>query len=360
MSARCISRLVTTVLLLSSFVCADNKPKPKDQSRPMTEQSRMALVRALNAEIVYARRAIPAGEKGFTIKDGVVSPGEQQVEMMLAANGPAVKPGDQARITAVQIKKNSLTFEINGGPRKKAKWYQRIQVGGVGGMTPVSSADPNAAFSRGSYVRLEFDKYVPDLTAEQVKQLLKPVLNFDAKSAAEAFLDTVPPKVREAIKTHEVLVGMNRDMVMYAKGRAPRKIRERDANNTEYEEWIYGQPPQEVTFVRFVGDEVTRVEIMKVTGEKIVRTEKEIDLSKPQPALAQTEGGNQPSTPGAVGPGPKPTLRRPGEVAPAPEPSGQSKPGQMPGQNPGPQPRQTGPPQPVPGPPGPGQIPPTV
>ncbi len=351
MNARRITGILTTILLVSAFVHADDKAK--DQPRPITEQTRMALIRALNAELVYARRAIPAGEKGLAIKDGAVIPGDREIELMLAANGPAVKAGDQARITAIQIKKDSITFEINGGPRKKAKWYQRIQVGGMGGTAPVSQPDPNAAFARGTSVRLDFDKYVPDMNVEQVKQLLKPVLNFDAKSAVEAFMETVPPKVREAIKNHDVLVGMSRDMVGYAKGRPPRKIREEN-----YEEWIYGEPPQEVTFVRFVGDEVTRLEIMKVNGEKIVRTEKEIDLHKPQPALAQAEGGEQqPAASAAGGPTKKPSLRRPGEAAPTPDPSGQSQPGKLPGQSPVPQPPNAPPgaPAPAPG----QQIPPT-
>ncbi|MBA3913600.1 MAG: hypothetical protein H0X25_07035 [Acidobacteriales bacterium] len=60
-------------------------------------------------------------------------------------------------------------------------------------------------------------------------------------------------------------------------------------------------------FVRFVGDEVVRVETMKVGGEKIVRTDKELSLT-PQPSLAQQQPETRPT--GA------PTLRRPGEEAP--------------------------------------------
>ena len=49
---------------------------------------------------------------------------------MLAMWGPAVKPGDQARISAIAIKKDRIRFEINGGPVRKQKWYQHIQVSG--------------------------------------------------------------------------------------------------------------------------------------------------------------------------------------------------------------------------------------
>ena len=35
------------------------------------------------------------------------------------------------------------------------------------------------------------------------------------------------------------------------KAKPPKKVRERDGD-TEYEEWIYGEPPADVDFVRIV------------------------------------------------------------------------------------------------------------
>src|SRR5437868_5597211 len=134
---------------------------------------------------------------------------------MIAMWGPAAKPGDQARISDIQIKDAVIHFEINGGPVKKQKWYQRIQVGGAGGSTPIAPSDSNAN-PRGSYVDLVFDHYVPDLTPQQLKDQLRPVFDFDAKSAVEAYLETVPAPVKDAIKNHHVLVSMNREMVAYA------------------------------------------------------------------------------------------------------------------------------------------------
>jgi len=246
------------------------------------------------------------GNKGLTVKDGVTSPNGPELQMLMTTWGPAVKPGDQARITAVDVKGDRIHFEINGGPIKKQKWYQHIQVGGNGGTAPIAPSDSNAN-PRGSFVDLEFDHYVPELTAPELKQLLRPAFDFDAKSAVEAYLETVPPKVKEAIQNHQVLVGMNREMVVYSKGRAPKKIREKE-DETEYEDWIYGEPPQDVDFVRFVGDEVTRVETMKVSGEKIVHTEREVEPAS-KPAVAQT-------TEPVARPANAPSLRRPGEEMP--------------------------------------------
>jgi len=143
------------------------------------------------------------------------------------------------------------------------------------------------------------------MTPAQFKEMLHPVFDFDAKSKTEAYLETVPPKVKAAIQNHDVLVGMNREMVTYSLGRPPKKIREKDGD-IDYEEWIYGEPPKDVHFVRLIGDEVIRVEVMKVNGEKIVRTEKEVDLGNGT-TVAKSKDEPELRPPSA------PSLRRPGE-----------------------------------------------
>jgi len=294
------------VLLAASFCFGDSKtPQQTATPGPMTKETRMLVIRSLNAELAFVRKPFPMGENGITIKDGVITPDNDQLQLLIAQYGLAAKPGDRARITNVEIKKDRIRFEINGGPKKKTKWYQHIQVGGMGGMTQVGPPDQGGPPPTGSYVDLVFDKYVPDLTGDQIRNLLAPVLDFHSKSAAEAYLDTVPPIVKQAIKDHQVLVGMNREMVTYAKGRPQNKIREKDKTGVEYEEWIYGQPPQQVDFVRFVGDEVVRLEEMKVDGTKLVRTEKQVDVKPTGVSLAKKEQEKRPAH--------APTLRRPGE-----------------------------------------------
>jgi hypothetical protein len=291
-------------LSLGGPVCA---AKDSPSSR-LSEQHRMELIRTFNSDLVYIRTQFPMGKTGLTIKDGTVSPSGEALNQLLAVWGPSVKPGDRVVITRFDLKSDRMHFEINGGPVKKAKWYQHIQVGmnGAGG-TPGGATDP-INNPRGSSVDLVFDHQVPDLTVEQVKQMLWPVFDFDSKSALEAYLQSVPSKVKQAIENHQVLVGMNREMVVYAKGRPPKKVREKDGE-LEYEEWIYGEPPQDVDFIRIVGDEVVRVETMKVNGEKIVRTQKEVETGAPTVASAAQKEDK---------PVKAPTLRRPGEQAPNP------------------------------------------
>ena len=147
------------------------------------------------------------GKDGLKIKNGQIIPDKEKLAQMMALWGPAAKPGDLARISNIVIKDNYIHFEINGGPVKKQKWYQRIQIEGAGGGTPIAPSDQNAN-ARGSFVDLYFDHHVPELTGPELKQLLRPVFDFDSKSPVEAYLETVSPKVKDAIKNHKILVGM--------------------------------------------------------------------------------------------------------------------------------------------------------
>ena len=282
----------------------------------MSKQTRYQIIHDFETQLVYARTVFPMGTKGIKLKDGVTTPNGTELQQDLAIWGPAVRPGDPSRISFIQIKDDHIHFEINGGPVRRQKWYQRIQLSGNGGVPVTGTQQELPANPHGTYLDVYFDKYVPEMTAQQLREVLLPVLDFNAKNKEEAYLDTVPPKVKEAIQAHHVLVGMDTEMVLHAKGKAPRKVRERDGE-TEYEEWIYGEPPADVDFVRIVNDEVVRVETMKVGGEKIVRTEKEVIIDKHEKDR-DTEAKKEPED----RPANAPSLRRPGEdptEAPQPE-----------------------------------------
>ncbi len=292
----------------SSTIVPANAPK-------ISSQTRLAIIRSLDAERVFAKVLFPQGKQGLNIKDGVVSPNQMGVAQMVAENGAAARPGDRCVISNVDVKDKEIIFEINGGPKKGPKWYQRIEIGGLGGTSPVASGGaPQSLDAHGTMVKLEFDKYVPEMTGDQVRAMLSPVFDFTALTTAEAYEKTLPPKVQEAIKDHKVLVGMDKEMVIYAKGRPPQKIRDKDAQGNPYEEWIYGTPPEEVDFVRFHGDEVARLEIMTVDGQKVVRTEREIDLKSAESEMADKKPAPKPANP--------PSLLRPGEQ---PDGAGQTR-----------------------------------
>jgi hypothetical protein len=269
----------------------------------ISKQSRFELIRDFETQLVYSRTAFPMGSKGLRLKDGVITPNGEEMRQALALWGPALKPGDPAHISYIRIRDDHIHFEINGGPVRRKKWYQHIQVSGSSGPPLTPGSDQTQTNPHGSYVDLYFNKYVPEMTAQQLRDLLYPVLDFNARNKEQAYLDTVPSKVKEAILAHHVLIGMNQEMVIHAKGKPPKKVRERDGE-TEYEEWIYGEAPADVDFVRIIDDEVVRVETMKVSGEKIVRTEKEIILEQPEKE-AKKAPEEKPAN--------APSLRRPGE-----------------------------------------------
>jgi hypothetical protein len=292
------------------------KPADLDGRQNLNDGTKMQLIRVMDAEFVHVRKYFPVGDKSMVIfPDGMVKPGDAQLYKMAQTYGAAAKVGDKVQITNIVFHEKSIYLEINGGPKKKSKWYQHIQISGMGGSA--GGVDPNQAQPTGAALTLEFQKHVPEMTGAELKQLLMPVLDFSVKTAAEVFVDTLPPKIREAVKRHEVLVGMNRDMVVMARERPQQKVREKDDKGKEYEEWIYGTAPQDVVFVRFVGDEVVQVKTAKVSGQITVKTEKEVEVKDGVPTLAALKSSDSPQdvsgAPQPEQPAHKPTLKRPDE-----------------------------------------------
>jgi hypothetical protein len=311
---------------------AKNELPPGLQGHPpVTKQTRIELIRTMQAEFGFAKRLIPKGDKGLQLtSNGQISPDDQTVNMQAATYGPAARPGEKLQITDVVIKNSEIVFDLNGGSKKKGHWYDHVEVGGGGGMVPVHQE--KGLNNKGCTLVLVFPKYVPEMTAADVKKMLEPVIDFTVKSPTQAYLDTLPPKLKQSIQNHQALVGMNKDMVMEALGRPPKRIRETD-NNVDYEEWIYGEPPGDMQFVRFVNEEVVRVENIQVGGEKVVKTAREvkvnpvtggatvIDPNAPQTAAAAAPADAAPPTETAEAKKPKapPTLKRPGEAAEDPK-----------------------------------------
>jgi len=226
---------------------------PGASPRQLSEMH-VELIRGLLREIAIAKVPLPRGRHGVRVdSQGKLDQGKADSEVK--ANGMAIKPGMPVEITKISFKSDEITFEINGGGRSGKKWYQHIEVGVGGATQPISQEPPVLAY--GSYISLVFPGKVPNVTVAQVKQGLDSVLDFSRHSPTVLYSPAVPPKFKEAIKKHEVVVGMDRDAVLSSKGPPDRKVREvRDG--VEEEDWIYGLPPH-VLFVTFDGDTVTSV-----------------------------------------------------------------------------------------------------
>jgi hypothetical protein len=221
----------------------------------LSESSRIALIRGLSSEIAVSKVTLPRGKHGLYV-DSHGKIDEKKAAAEMKDNGAAVRAGMPVEITKITFKPDRLVFEINHGGKSGKKWYQHIEIVGVG--TATTTAPDNApVVTYGSWISLTFPGKVPDVTVDQVKQMLGPVLDFDRHSPTVLYSPSVPPKIKEAIGKHEVLVGMDRDAVLSSKGPPDRKVREvRDGDDQE--DWIYGTPPH-VLFVTFSGDSVIAV-----------------------------------------------------------------------------------------------------
>src|SRR6201997_3442059 len=156
-------------------------PIPADAPR-MSKQTRVEIIRDFEMQILYARTTFPMGSKGLKLKNGITSPGGQELQQAIAIWGPAIKPGDPAHISYVQIKDDHIHFDLNGGPVHRKKWYQHIEVSGAGGTPVPLSNDKSTDNPHGSYLDIYFDKYVPEMSAAQLREILLPVLDFNARN----------------------------------------------------------------------------------------------------------------------------------------------------------------------------------
>jgi hypothetical protein len=229
------------------------------KEQQLDQLGRILLIRGLDREIAVAKMTLPRGKHGLFIDDkGQVDRGRAEEE--LRSNGAAIQPGIPVEITKINFKDHAIIFVINNG-RSHKKWYQHIQIGMGGGdmIQPLDSQQRQNPIAYGSYITLSFKgEKVPDVSVEQAKKLLSVALDFHRQLPTELYSPQLPVKFKQAIKNHQVLVGMDKDAVLSAKGTPFRKVRETKPNGEETEDWIYGLPPH-VLFVTFNGDTVVKV-----------------------------------------------------------------------------------------------------
>lgn len=243
------------------------KPQdPTKKSPTLQESSKLSLIRYVSGEFAKARKPLPAGKDGFIIFVGKPLD-EQFLDRAVVNKGAAVNPGDNCQITALTFSDRIITVDINGGGRPKRHWRDHIQIGMGGASTPqtqttqtTDQGPPGFQPGAGGTIFITFPKTIPDITPAELKAILDPLLDFsNRRSAAVQYVDTIPPEIRKAIADRHPSVGMDREQVVAALGKPNRKVRERDANGIDIEDWIYGNPPDKTIFVRFTGDHVTGI-----------------------------------------------------------------------------------------------------
>lgn len=242
--------------VLAAFIAVaslDNMAR-SDQKKLTTDQ-RVEILRGLTAEYATVKVSLPRSKKPLDVEtDGTYD--KQKWAEAARELGPAGRVGDLVQVTHVEIEKDAIILEINGGMRGKGGWKDHVSVGMGGAMNPVNGGQTNAP--GGTTVALRFSEPIGELTSADVKKMLAPVLSFDKQTVTEQYIDTVAPEVKKAIEAKKAIEGMDRDQVLLALGRPAHKTRE-SKDNVEYEDWIYGQPPGRVTFVTFSGTKVVKV-----------------------------------------------------------------------------------------------------
>jgi hypothetical protein len=232
--------------------------QPSGKQAPLQPQSRLEIVRYVSGEFAKVVKPIPAGKKGFKVEVGKKLD-ESELKSALRSHGQAANPGDTVQVTGIEFRNKEIVVEINGGGRSSFNLRDHIQVG-VGQQMQTPLEQPGSHKNNGGTLVLDFGKSVPDMSADDLMTDLQVFLDFTKEhSGAVNWLDTLPPQFKEAIQDHQALEGMNHDMVLAALGRPGHKVRERDPDGSETEDWIYGTPPARTTFVTFVGDKVVRV-----------------------------------------------------------------------------------------------------
>jgi hypothetical protein len=247
-----------------------SQPQPKNapaaKSATLQDSSKLELIRYVSGEFAKATKPLPAGKEGFHLSVGKALETEQ-LDRAVATHGPAVNTGDSVQITKLEFRDHQIVVDVNGGGRGKRHWRDHLQIGiGGAGYPPTQTSTtqdtgpPGMQPGMGSTIFLDFSKSLPDLTPDELKQILSPFLNFaKERSAAVQWFDTLPPEMKKAIQERKPVVGMDREELVAAIGKPDHKVRERDSDGNDIEDWIYGQPPSKTVFVRFQGERVTSI-----------------------------------------------------------------------------------------------------
>ncbi len=276
----------------------------------LNERGRRELLRDLEAEQGFAHRILPVASVLTLQANGRLTPEADGYKKMVYEKGAFANAGDRVAVTALEVKGDRILIDLNGGPYLKHRFLRHIQIG-VGGVDTVGPNLNDGEKATGCRITLVFEGGIPDVSAPEVKALLYPLVDFGVKTGAQAYADTLPGQVKRAVATHQVLVGMNREMVLASMGAPESKVRESDESGQKYEEWIYGHQPQTVRFVRFVGDRVSLVKVAKLGKPIEIHDQDEMaGYLPPVPTRTIAQGDANPT----ASKGGPPSLKKPGET----------------------------------------------
>ena len=94
--------------------------------------------------------------------------------------GPAGRIGDLIQVTHVEIDKDRIVLELNGGMKGKRRFLDHLQIGMGNATSPVTGPATNAP--GGTTVALTFGGPIGEVTSADVKKMLQPILDFEKES----------------------------------------------------------------------------------------------------------------------------------------------------------------------------------
>jgi len=224
----------------------------------LNQNARFSIVGSLIATEGAARIPMPLGKTGVELSaNGLIN--QDKLRKELAENSQAILPGKIVSITAVEFNDKSIEFEIDGGGTKKKNILSNIQIG-VGGASSKPDDRDKTPDAKGSKVTLLFPQKLPkDITPDEIKDLLNPVLDFSKQSIAKTGIEALPPEFQEAVKLKEARIGMDPNTVLLALGQPNRRRTEKNAEGVEQEDWIYQGRGRRTTLVTFESEVVVKV-----------------------------------------------------------------------------------------------------
>jgi hypothetical protein len=237
------------------WICV-SLPLPAQISR----DARYEILRTVIADQAAARIGLPFGNDGIELSDsGQIN--KEKLERDLRKDGQSVEAGKIVTVTAVAFDDNKIEVELDNGGKNKKSFWERIQVGVGSGNTTTAPVgrDDKTAQAKGSKVVVKFAKKVPpDLTPDQLRQILNPVLDFNERNFMKTGIEALPPEFQEAVKAKEARIGMDRGTVIMALGRPNNKFRE-TKNGVYIEQWYYELRGYRRLFVTFENDVVVEI-----------------------------------------------------------------------------------------------------
>jgi hypothetical protein len=230
---------------------------PSQGTAKLSEIERANIVRGLVAELGTAKTIIPRSKKPLELDAKGAYDKDTWTDAM-EEFGPAARLGDMVEITKVEFKNNKLVIQLNHGISGGRKWWHRVQVSGNSNRGSTLGQGSTVYAPGGTTLALTFEDEIPSVEPAEFKMMLKPVLDFEQRSATELYVDKLPEEFKDAIEANKAVVGMDRDMVLLARGKPHRKVRDFN-DGVETEDCIFGVPPGNVSFISFEDGKVISI-----------------------------------------------------------------------------------------------------